>query len=215
MIYEAINPGVLARLPDGPAHLLDLGCGDGSLGATWKQLGPGRRVTGVTWNVEEARVARHRLEAVHLSDLDLFDPVPLGRFDAVVCSHVLEHLHDPRRLLRALAGSLEPSGYLLTALPNVLFWRQRFEFLRGRFRYTDGGLMDRTHVAFYDWPGAQALLLEGGWRVTEACGDGSLPLPGVRRLLGPLAPRLDRWSVRRWPGLFAVQFLLRAVPASA
>lgn len=214
MIYEAVNPGVLARLPDRPARLLDLGCGDGALGAAWKRGGDGRLVVGVTFSEAEAALARGRLAEVHQADLDGFDPAALGRFDAVVCSHVLEHLRDPRRLLRALRGCLQPGGQLLVALPNILFWRQRLEFLRGRFRYTDGGLMDRTHLAFYDWPGAQALLTESGWRLLAAVGEGAFPLPGLRRLLGPLGPRIDRFAVARWPGLFAAQFILQAEPST-
>lgn len=213
MVYEAINPAVLTRLPGGPARLLDLGCGDGSLGAAWKALGPDRHVTGVTYSEEEAGRARARLDVVHTADLDTFDPAPLGVFEAVVCSHVLEHLRDPRRLLRALRPCLRPEGALVVALPNVVYWRQRLQFLSGRFRYTEGGLMDRTHLAFYDPQTALDLVRESGWQVVESHGDGGLPLPGVRRLLGPLAGQLDRLAVGRFPGLFAAQMVLTARPA--
>ncbi len=213
IVYEAINPAVLARLPAAPARVLDLGCGDGALGATWKQQGADRWVTGVTFSPTEAARAEARLDQVVTADLDQFDPAPLGRFDCVVCSHVLEHLRDPRRLLRAALACVQPEGLLIVALPNVLFWRQRWHFLAGRFRYTDGGLMDRTHLAFYDALTAGDLVTEGGWHVVEASGTGGVPLPGIRRLLGSAAAALDRGAVRRFPGLFAAQIVIVARPA--
>ena len=97
-------------------------------------------------------------------------------------------------------------------LPNVLFWKQRLEFLRGRFRYTDGGLTDRTHVRFFDWDSAEQLVRQAGFEVIERAADGVLPLS---RLFGPaLAARMNRAALRRCPGLFGVQFVLHVVPAA-
>lgn len=146
------------------------------------------------------------------ADLDEFETTPLGRFDCIVCSHVLEHLRDPRRLLQAARANAGPETILVVALPNVLFWRQRVHFLAGNFRYTDGGLMDRTHLAFYDPQTARELVAEGGWRIVESSGDGGFPLPGIRRFLGGAARALDRAAVRLRPALFAFQMIFTAQP---
>jgi SAM-dependent methyltransferase len=39
-------------------------------------------------------------------------------FDGVACTHVLEHLHHPERVLREVHRCLRPSGMLVAAVPN-------------------------------------------------------------------------------------------------
>jgi SAM-dependent methyltransferase len=204
VIYGAVNLPVAARVPESARRVLDLGCGTGALGAHLKRQ-PGREVVGVTFSEEEAREARTRLDEVLVCDLEEFDPASLGRFDCVVCSHVLEHLTRPEELLRRLRASLSGGGVLVVALPNVLHWRQRLAFLRGRFEYTDGGLMDRTHYRFYDWRTARALLADSGYALTAGEADGGFPLSRFVPLFGRA---LDRAALRLGPGVFGVQFIM-------
>lgn len=115
----------------------------------------------------------------------------------------------------ALHGCLKPGGLLIVALPNVLHWKQRLQFLRGRFRYTEGGLMDSTHFRFFDWSTCAELLRDAGYLIQARQADGILPLS---RLLGPrLASRLDRSALALLPGLLGTQFILlcQAEPAAA
>lgn len=204
MIYGAVNLPVAARVPETARRVLDLGCGTGALGAHLKRR-PGLEVVGVTFSEEEAREARTRLDEVVVCDLEELDPAGLGRFDCVVCSHVLEHLTRPEELLRRLRASLTADGLLVVALPNALYWRQRFEFLRGRFEYTDGGLMDRTHYRFYDWRTARALLTDCGYAEKASEADGGFPLS---RFIPFFGRALDRAALRLGPGVFGVQFIL-------
>lgn len=211
MIYGAVNGAIAARVPESARRVLDLGCGNGALGAHLKQR-PGREVIGVTFSEEEAREARGRIDEVIVCDLEEFDAASLGEFDCIVCSHVLEHLTRPEELLRRLRGSLTADGVLVVALPNALHWRQRFEFLRGRFEYTDGGLMDRTHYRFYDWRTARSLLRDCGYEEIWGEADGGFPLSRFMPLVGRA---LDRGALRLRPGLFGVQFIMVSRSATA
>jgi hypothetical protein len=120
---------------------------------------------------------------------------------------VLEHLREPVGLLVRLRSNLAADGIVLIAVPNALHYRQRFAFLVGRFRYTDGGLMDRTHCRFFDWVTARGLAREAGLQLVEAHADGGCP---GSRFLGPLRGPLDRLAVGRFPGAFGAQFVLTA-----
>jgi SAM-dependent methyltransferase len=212
MIYQSINQAVFERIPSGTRTLLDVGCGGGVFGAAVKSA-RACTVVGVTYSEAEAVQARQRLDRVEVADLNDFEPACLGTFDCIVCSHVLEHLQDPQQVLSRLLACLAPGGMLLVALPNVLFWKQRLEFVRGRFRYTEGGLMDRTHVRFFDWYSADQLVRDAGFVVIERVADGVFPLS---RLFGSaLSGRINRAALRQFPGLFGVQFVLHAVPAAA
>jgi 2-polyprenyl-3-methyl-5-hydroxy-6-metoxy-1,4-benzoquinol methylase len=206
MIYSAVNPAVLVRVPLSARRVLDVGCGDGALGRAIKSRRP-TEVVGITSSREEAARAKEILDATVSADLESADLTPLGTFDCIVCSHVLEHVREPVRLLAGLRHNLEAGGVVLVALPNTVHYRQRLAFLSGKFRYTDGGIMDRTHYRFFDWDTARALVRDAGLHLTDACADGGFP---GSRFLGPARGLVDRIAVRSFPGAFGVQFVLTA-----
>jgi len=209
MVYSAVNAPILMRIAAGARRVLDIGCGDGSLGRAIKARRP-TEVVGVTHSAEEAASARRILDEVVSADLESTDLAHLGTFDCIVCSHVLEHLREPGRLLARLRENLAADGIVLIALPNTLHYRQRLAFLAGRFRYTDGGLMDRTHYRFFDWDTARGLVREAGLQLLEARAEGGFP---GSRFLGPLRSAFDRAAVGMFPGAFGVQFVLTATTA--
>lgn len=209
LVYGAVNAPVLAAIPSNARRVLDVGCGSGALGLALKRR-QAVEITGLTYSDTEAELARAHLDRVETCDLNSLDVGELGMFDCIVCSHVLEHLYWPQDLLARLRPHLTLQGALVVALPNVLAWRQRLAFLCGRFRYTDGGLMDRTHFRFFDWRTAQALARDAGFRVVAARAEGVFPLVGRLPLIGPM---LNRLATTIAPGLFGFQFVIVAVVA--
>ena len=207
LIYGAVNQPVLDIIPIDAKRILDLGCGNGALGRVLKRI-RSVAVVGVTYFEDEAREAAD-LDQVIVGDLNNLDLTELGQFDCIVCSHVLEHLYHPEQVLRRVRERLKPTGTLIIGLPNVLFWKQRLQFLLGRFRYTQGGLMDETHFRFYDWSTAVNLVRDSGYRVVAAKADGGFPLS---RFIPFLGKRLDRVAVRNFPGLFGFQFVVVGTP---
>jgi SAM-dependent methyltransferase len=206
MIYGSVNENVLARIPAHVGSVLDVGCGDGRFGAALKSR-QACHVTGLTHSAEEAALAREKLDDVLLVDLDRFDFQMTRRFDCIVCSHVLEHLKSPAAVLRQLGALLELGGRIVIALPNALHWRQRVAFASGRFRYTDGGIMDRTHLVFFDWTTARELVRDAGLKLDFAASTGVFP---GAKWLQSVKPNLDRLVSRLAPGLFGVEFVMIA-----
>jgi SAM-dependent methyltransferase len=209
-MYEAINDSVMLRIPSNAKRILDIGCGSGNLGREIKSSIINCEVVGVTYSESEANAASAFLDRVLIRDLNYFDTQELGQFDCIICSHILEHLYQPENLLIKLRSNLAPNGVLIIALPNTLHWKQRLEFLKGNFKYTDGGLMDRTHFRFFDWNTSVELVNSSGFKILFSEADGYLPMPGIRRFIKSLASILDRLASKFAPGLFGVQFIIVA-----
>src|SRR6185503_19795809 len=83
------SPSVLARVPAGAARILDGGSG----GNARLLSAQGVTVDGVTLSAQEAAQAAAYCAEVYVHDLEKGLPdLPPGRlYDAVICSHVLEH----------------------------------------------------------------------------------------------------------------------------
>lgn len=106
----------LKNLP-AESRLLDLGAGGGGL-PFWRQyLEPDRsdiRMFGVDLTRPPTASLYERFEVANLDDAY---PFPDVAFDAVIASHLLEHVGDPARLVAQIAACLRPGGRAYIELP--------------------------------------------------------------------------------------------------
>src|SRR5262249_5663403 len=163
---------------------------------------------GITLSAEESKHARRHMTAVHIVDLDVSDLSFLGerRFDAIIFSHVLEHMKDPQRGL-CLFGRhhLRVGGKILIAVPNVFDCKNRLRFLTGHFEYEESGIMDRTHLRFFTWDTADRYLVDTvkELKLAYKAAEGSVPLWVLRHWILPVAlsTKIDAYFVRLFPNL--------------
>lgn len=109
------------RIPVPPGgRLLDYGCGSGRFAA--KMRDRGWNAFGMDFSAHAAESARRNfgLTVIH-GDLPHPD-VPDGSLDAITLRAVLEHVHDPGRLLRLACAALKPGGHLFVSVPNLGGW---------------------------------------------------------------------------------------------
>jgi SAM-dependent methyltransferase len=208
-VYD--NPGfarLVEQVPPEQRLVLDVGCG---VGANMVMLRDrGHDVTGVTLSASEAEICSRQGFRCEIADITGTLPFADQSFDALILSHVLEHVAYPNNVLRNLSRLLRSRGSVYVALPNVLFFPQRAEFLRGRFRYSETGLMDRTHLRFFDFHSARDLVQDAGFRVRKHFGVGKFPVGPLRRITPGLAERFDGFASARWPDLFAFHTVIVA-----
>ncbi len=165
-----------------------------------------RIVDGAEIDPGAAEAARRVCDRVVVGDLHHLDVSALAdRYDALVFGDTLEHLPDPAAVLRRLHERVADDGVLVASIPNVANWAVRLGLLAGRFRYTDRGILDRTHLRFYTKRTAREMLGDGGFEVVEC--TASVPVPFVSSTrLSKLAHRVGNL----WPSLFGYTFILVA-----
>jgi SAM-dependent methyltransferase len=213
--FEFDRPEVRALVPESARRVLDVGCGAGALGAALREGREGTEVFGLELFADAAARARERLDGVVEANLDELDDLPYerGSFDAMVFGDVLEHLHDPHRLLRTLRPWLADDGALVLSVPNVGHWSVVLPLLtKDRWHYEDAGLLDRTHVHFFTLTEAELMLRDCGYKLASASAPRlpTAPPPAVDHLAKFLSALGSDGSRQR---LTAYQYLLLAHPA--
>lgn len=164
------------HLPERAASILDVGCGRGGFGPTLRAAyGPDARIVGVEAVAASAATARagHGFDEV----VEGFFPAALTsgeRFDLICFNDVLEHLLEPDAVLEAARERLTPSGRVLAAIPNITYIPTTVDLLKGRWDYTDDGLLDRTHVRFFTRSTMLEMFARTGFHVDVCQGMNSI-----------------------------------------
>lgn len=157
---------MLIFIPRG-ARVLDVGCATANFGQ-WLEQHRGCEVVGVDINEEDILEAQAKISAAFV--LDVTDPTALqtlGTFDIIVFADVLEHLVDPAAALRACKELLKDGGSVVYSIPHMGHVSVRFNVLEGRFPYAELGLLDRTHLHFYDRVEVDNLFARAGFSIVE------------------------------------------------
>jgi SAM-dependent methyltransferase len=201
-----------------PCRILDLGCGDGELGASVRAQG--HEVFGV--DLEEHANIRNQLDGFVRADLDDGIPTEAGTgYDIVLAAEILSYVRQPNRLLAEARRCLRPGGSLIITVGNFGHWYPRLRVLVGRFDYDQRGILDRGHVRFFTRRTFERIASAEGFRIRrrEALG---LPLEVLGRGLPNgnvpasqsvrFSQRLDSVGVAVRPTLFAYQFLYEMEP---
>lgn len=207
IVGEDLESSAIAAMVGPGLSVLDCGCGGGRVARSLVRC----EVDGI--ELSESAALRARSICRHVVRGSLVDPAAwraLGerRYDAIIFSHVLEHLVEPFAALAFAREYLAPRGRFIVVLPNVAMWRTRWELLMGRWDYADEGILDRTHVKFYTLKTARELLAEAGLHVQREQLFGMPPAgSAIRRLLVHGVRRVS-------PKATAHAFLFVATPAS-
>ena len=138
--------------------LLEVGCGNGqtllNLAARdWK-------VEDVDFDPVAVQNARGKGLSVHLGDL-AEQHYPDEHFEAVIMSHVIEHVHDPLKLLQESHRILKNGGRLVVVTPNAESWGHRL--------YRDAwlGLDPPRHLQVFTCRTLRQVLQAAGFRIVS------------------------------------------------
>src|SRR5688500_7292562 len=142
------NTAVLSQIKGKDLVILDVGCGGGDNSRAL--VHDGHTTDGITLSESEAAICKTFMRNVFIHNLETGLPdLQPASYDLVLCSHVLEHIGYPQRLLDDIRQVLKKEGTLIVALPNVMHYQSRFKLLSGKFDYEELGIWDNTHLRWY------------------------------------------------------------------
>lgn len=146
--YRNERREVLNLIPNAPKTVLELGCGEGVFSSLLKQK-YSCHITGIDICKNVISQAKGSLDAAYVARIDEFDFSQIGKFDLIVANDLLEHLEDPWHIVRILKAHLNSEGYFLASIPNVRYHKVITQLLKGNWKYTESGILDRTHLRFF------------------------------------------------------------------
>ena len=163
-----------------PSRVLELGCGTGGTGAQALEQGLCTEYVGIEVCKPAAEKARSVLTRVHVGDVDeLTLPYEPNAFDALIASEVLEHLRAPEQTLQRLLPLVKPGGVILASSPNIAWYGNLLNLVRGKFDYTESGMMDSTHLRWFTPESFASMFHRVGVEVDSLGPNGELR--GVKR----------------------------------
>lgn len=181
---------IAAREPQ-IALLVDAGCGRGDLARALQ--GRVQRYCGLDAVAYDDPVP---IPAIEFQQVDLNRvpfPIASGCADAAVSIETIEHLENPRTLVRELVRIARPDGLVVVTTPNQVSWLSKFSLL-----------CKNEFTAFQEAPGLYpthitALLPADLYHIGRECGLNEIEIlySGDGRLPGS-ALHYPGWLSRRW-----------------
>lgn len=176
------NQAVLNLVQGNGCKILDIGCGAGDNAKVL--VNKGHLVDGITLSKEESLICKPVMRYVWVYNVEGGLPLDVSdTYDYILCSHVLEHVAYPKKLLMDIRQSLKPGGKLIVALPNIMHYQSRIKLILGNFNYDETGIWDYTHLRWYTYKTGAELLQDNGFKVIASAVDGDLPLLTLFRFI--------------------------------
>lgn len=146
--------------------ILEVGCSTGYFGQALKDAG--HDVWGIEMTPDAAQQAKNVLDFVYVGTIEAFlasEFAGENKFDYIVFGDVLEHLPYPSEILEKCRAILSTGGGIIASIPNVTHLAVRIMLLEGRWEYSKLGIMDDTHLRFFDKQSILSLFNQSGYFV--------------------------------------------------
>lgn len=164
-------------------YILDLGCSSGFIGQQIKKLYKKVIIYGLDYNKRDIIQAKKVLDVAKVSDLNNFKHTDVDQqFNLIILADIIEHLTSPKKLLKQLPYLLKPHGRIVLSIPNFSHYSVVNKLLSQKWKYDSYGILDKTHVKFYNYKSIVKLLESKKFYIQKINLNQSLPEPSVQIL---------------------------------
>lgn len=190
-------------------NILDLGCGEGTLGMLLKDAFTNFYAVGCDISEKSLELASPFYDKVVQFDIEEDDPkkkIGSMKFDYIVCTEVMEHLFNPEIALRKCKELLSGDGYMITSFPNMAWWKYRIKLLKGHFPEESRSYHHAEHLHDFTMHSFTKLLEQENMEIIEVGGEFVPP-----RFMRKLKPRIFVAKLmRKYPNLFGYQVVIKS-----
>jgi 2-polyprenyl-3-methyl-5-hydroxy-6-metoxy-1,4-benzoquinol methylase len=160
MVPRATRPAVRS--------VLDFGTGNGRFALLCEQVFPGATIEAIDYSDEPPVALEGR--AIRYSSVESW-ACNRQQYDLVLLRHVLEHNHDPAKLIAQIGDRLTPTGRLYVEVPNLDSW-----FVKGLAAHVNTFAVP-YHLFHFNARSLRSLVEAAG--LTCAIGNSEMPLVGT------------------------------------
>lgn len=144
----------IPKLPNRGCKLLDVGCGDGAFLRLARTCG--WDATGLDPDPVAAANAAKQGIKVYEGGIEYFEG-KRDLFDVITLNHVIEHVHEPTKVLKTCHDLLKPGGLLWLETPNI------DAFGHARFRNNWRGIETPRHLVLFNRQSLIQCLVNSGF----------------------------------------------------
>jgi 2-polyprenyl-3-methyl-5-hydroxy-6-metoxy-1,4-benzoquinol methylase len=175
-LYEPISK-LLAGFPE-KSVVVDLGCGNGTFISRFQDRG--WELYGSDFSAKAIEIAKQHSPGIRFSLADAQSlsgelTSRLGTFDVVLCMEVIEHVYNPRGLLKTCNSLLKPGGTLVLTTPYHGYLKNVMLAVTGKLDRHFTVLRDHGHIKFWSVKTITAVVKEMGFGEVEITGGGRIP----------------------------------------
>ncbi len=173
-------------------RLFDAGCGNGYLAHAMAKKG--FKVAGCDFSQEGITRAKSLMPDSRFEVMSVYDNMAEifggGEWDIVLSSEVIEHLYDPRKLIRNVLPMLRPGGLFIVTTPYHGYLKNLVMALSGKLDNHFTVLWDGGHIKFWSRQTLTSILRESGFKIGGFYGVGRFPWIWKSMIMTANKPRI-------------------------
>ncbi len=175
-LKPVVDP-LVRDIPAG-ASVLDLGCGNGTFVAMFRDRG--WKLHGTDFSPTGIEIARRNFPDIDFTLADASAPTGdlierVGQFDLILSTEVIEHLYNPRGFLQNAYDLLKPGGSVVITTPYHGYLKNLMLALTGKMDKHFTVLWDHGHIKFWSAETLTQAMQESGFRDIRMVGAGRVP----------------------------------------
>lgn len=152
VLNQPNNPlKVISELIEDGSRILDIGTGNGILADILKHKLTRIIIDGIEVNEFAGKLSRPKYRKFYQGDVrKLFKIFQDEQYDYIILADIIEHMANPYLFLKKLVNITSEDTKIILTVPNIAFGSVRISLLNGDFEYSDSGILEKTHLRFFN-----------------------------------------------------------------